>query len=152
MFRKVLVANRGEIACRVIRTLRRLGVASVAVYSDADRYSPHVRQADESVRIGPAPVAESWSRQDRLIAAAKTFGAQAIHPGYGYLSESAPFAEACVGGHRVRGPHPGADARLRTEAPRPGIAVATGVPLLPGSALLAKSRRRVGKRSELGIR
>ena len=95
MFTKVLIANRGAIACRIIRTLKRLGIHSVAVYSDADRYSRHVQLADEAVHIGPAPAAESYLRQDRIIEAARRTGAQAIHPGYGFLSENASFAERC---------------------------------------------------------
>ena len=94
MFRKIIIANRGEIACRIARTCRRLGVATVAVYSDADAHAPHVRAADESVRIGPPPVRESYLRVDQLIDAARRTGAQALHPGYGLLSESAELADA----------------------------------------------------------
>jgi acetyl/propionyl-CoA carboxylase alpha subunit len=94
MFRKVLVANRGEIAVRVIRALRELGIGSIAVYSDADRASLHVRMADEAVHIGPAPSSESYLRIDRILEASKALGAEAIHPGYGFLSENAEFAAA----------------------------------------------------------
>src|SRR5438876_3249729 len=93
MFTKVLVANRGAIACRILRTLRRMGVASVAVYSDADRHSAHVEQADEAVPIGAASPAQSYLSIEALLAAAAKTGPQAIHPGYGFLSESAVFAE-----------------------------------------------------------
>ncbi|KAB2853840.1 MAG: 3-methylcrotonyl-CoA carboxylase, partial [Bauldia sp.] len=93
MFDKILIANRGEIAVRVIRTARRLGVATVAVHSDADAGALHVAMADEAVHIGPSPVGESYLVADRIIAAAKDTGAQAIHPGYGFLSENADFVE-----------------------------------------------------------
>ncbi|GAB4574375.1 MAG: acetyl/propionyl/methylcrotonyl-CoA carboxylase subunit alpha [Rhodothalassiaceae bacterium] len=93
MFRKILIANRGEIACRIIKTARRMGIATVAVYSDADRDALHVEMADEHVHIGPAPVAESYLKADRIIAAAKETGAEAIHPGFGFLSERARFVE-----------------------------------------------------------
>src|SRR5437879_1917327 len=96
MFNKVLIANRGVIACRVIRTLRNMGVASVAVYSDADAHSMHVAQASEAVCIGPAPAAQSYLSVESILAAACQTGAEAIHPGYGFLSENADFAEACA--------------------------------------------------------
>lgn len=96
MFSKILIANRGEIACRVIRTCRRLGIKTVAVYSDADKNALHVRMADEAVHIGPAPSSESYLKGDVIIQAAQETGAEAIHPGYGFLSENAAFSKACA--------------------------------------------------------
>ena len=119
MFDKVLIANRGAIACRIIRTLRSMGVKSVAVYSEADRHSLHVRLADEAVEIGPAPAAQSYLRAEKILEAAKATGAQAIHPGYGFLSENPGFAEDCAtAGIAFIGPSPDADARLRPQAHR----------------------------------
>src|SRR5258708_23023484 len=96
MFAKILIANRGEIACRVIKTARRLGIKTVAVYSDADRLARHVALADEAVHIGASPARDSYLVADKIIAAARHTGAQAIHPGYGFLSENAGFAETCA--------------------------------------------------------
>ena len=95
MFNKILIANRGEIACRVIKTARRLGIKTVAVYSEADAGARHVRLADEAVLIGPAPARESYLVIERIVAAARQTGAQAIHPGYGFLSENEDFCHAC---------------------------------------------------------
>ena len=92
MFKKILIANRGEIACRVIATAKKLGIATVAVYSEADREARHVALADEAVLLGPAPSRESYLVADKIIAAAQATGAQAIHPGYGFLSENEQFA------------------------------------------------------------
>src|ERR1700740_3073896 len=97
MFRKLLIANRGEIACRVAATARRLGIASVAVYSDADAGAAHVAACDEAIRIGGSPSADSYLRIDRIVAAARASGAEAIHPGYGFLSEGAAVATAGAG-------------------------------------------------------
>jgi urea carboxylase len=108
MFRKVLIANRGAIACRVIRTLRKMGIGSVAVYSEADKHALHVSLADEAVLIGPAPAAQSYLSSERIFAAARQTGAEGIHPGYGFLSENADFAEGT--GDREWGP---VAARLR---------------------------------------
>ena len=96
MFRKILIANRGEIACRVTRTAQRLGMSTVAVFSEADANAMHVAMADEAVFLGPAPVQESYLLIDKIIEAAHRTGAEAIHPGYGFLSENATFAEACA--------------------------------------------------------
>src|ERR1700745_3694871 len=96
MLKTLLIANRGEIACRVIRTARRMGIKTVAVYSDADANALHVQMADAAVRLGPPPPRESYLNIDAVLAAAKQPGADAIHPGYGFLSENAEFAEACA--------------------------------------------------------
>src|SRR6476646_5671439 len=95
MFRKILIANRGVIACRIIRTLKRLGISPVAVYSEADKHAPHVLLSDDAVLLGPPPAAESYLNPSAIIEAARETGAEAIHPGYGFLSENAGFAEAC---------------------------------------------------------
>jgi acetyl-CoA carboxylase biotin carboxylase subunit len=132
--RKVLVANRGEIAVRIIRALREAGIPSVAVYSDADRGSLHVRMADEAAYLGPAPSSESYLRIDRLLAAAKHHGADAVHPGYGFLSENADFADACAEvGLTFIGPSGDSIRRLGSKTSARELAIASGVPVLPGT-------------------
>ena len=135
MFRKVLVSNRGEIAVRVIRALRERGIRSVAVYSDVDRTSLHVRMADEAVHIGPAASSESYLRSDKIIAAALERGAEAIHPGYGFLSENADFADACVAtGLVFIGPPASAIRAMGSKTAARKIAEAAGAPIVPGTA------------------
>jgi urea carboxylase len=135
--RTLLVANRGAIACRIMRTARRLGMRTVAVYSEADAHSLHVQQADEAVCVGPAPSAESYLRIDRILDAARSTGAQAIHPGYGFLSENAGFAEACEeAGVVFVGPTPQQMRSFGLKHTARELARVNDVPLLPGSGLL----------------
>ena len=130
MFKKVLIANRGAIACRIVRTLRHMGVGSVAVYSTADRHSLHVRDADEAVEIGPAASAQSYLSVNALLSAAARTGAEAIHPGYGFLSENAGFAEACEkAGVVFIGPTPEQLRLFGLKHTARSIASANGVPL-----------------------
>lgn len=137
MFRKVLVANRGEIARRVVRTLRRMGIASVAVYSDADRFTPGVLEADEAVRLGPAPAAESYLNIEAVVAACRATGAEAVHPGYGFLSENVTFAERLAAeGIAFIGPKPEHLRAFGLKHTARELARASGVPLLPGTGLL----------------
>jgi 3-methylcrotonyl-CoA carboxylase alpha subunit len=133
VIQKLLIANRGEIACRIMRTARRLGMANVAVYSDADATALHVQQADEAVRLGPAPVRESYLDGARVIAAALATGADAIHPGYGFLSENADFADACLAaGLRFIGPPPAAIRAMGGKSAAKALMEAAGVPVVPG--------------------
>src|SRR5688572_26678272 len=133
MFTSLLIANRGEIACRIIRTAQRLGVRTVAVHSDADTQALHVRMADEAVPIGPAPARQSYLDVGRIIAAARETGAEAIHPGYGFLSENADFAETCAEAGIVFVGPPAAAIRamgLKDGAKR--LMECAGVPVVPG--------------------
>ena len=138
MFSKVLVANRGEIAVRIIRTLKGMGVASVAIYSHADRESPHVALADHAVCVGPSPAKESYLRASRILQIARETGAQAIIPGYGFLSENASFAEACAeAGIVFIGPTPAQIRNFGLKHRSRELAEHAGVPLTPGTGLLS---------------
>src|SRR6188472_2827306 len=133
MFSKILIANRGEIACRVIRTAKRMGIKTVAVYSDADARSPHVRMADESVRLGPAPAAESYLKAELIIDACKVTGAEAVHPGYGFLSERTTFAKALEkAGIAFIGPPVKAIAAMGDKIESKKLAAKAGVNVVPG--------------------
>ena len=134
MFKKILIANRGEIALRVIRACREMGIASVAVYSDADARAPHVREADEAVHIGPPPSAESYLKGDRIIEAAQRLGAEAIHPGYGFLSEREWFARAVRDAGLVFiGPPAEAIAAMGSKTAARQLAIDANVPVVPGT-------------------
>ncbi|MBB4153760.1 propionyl-CoA carboxylase alpha chain [Sphingomonas jinjuensis] len=133
MFKKILVANRGEIACRVFRTAKRMGLKTVAVYSDADARAPHVLMADEAVRLGPAPAAESYLKAELILLAAKETGADCIHPGYGFLSERESFAKACAeAGIAFVGPPPNAIAAMGDKIESKKLAKQAGVNVVPG--------------------
>ncbi len=153
MFKKILIANRGEIACRVLRTAHRLGYRTVAVYSDADAASPHVRQADEAVRIGPAPAAESYLNIAALLRAAQLTGADAVHPGYGFLSERADFAQACADAGLVFiGPPPQAIRAMGHKALAKQRMQQAGVPCAPGYGGAEQSDERLSAEAQaLGL-
>jgi 3-methylcrotonyl-CoA carboxylase alpha subunit len=152
MFSSLLIANRGEIACRVIRTARRMGIKTVAVYSDADIGAPHVAMADLAVRIGPPPARESYLSVGAILEAARTSGANAVHPGYGFLSENAEFAEACAkAGLVFVGPPPSAIRAMGLKDAAKALMANAGVPVVPGyhggeqsAAHLSKEAERVG--------
>ena len=152
MFKKILVANRGEIACRVMRTARSLGIATVAVYSEADAGARHVRMADEAVLSGPAPARESYLVGERILEAARRSGAEAIHPGYGFLSENEDFAEACErAGIVFIGPPASAIRAMGSKSAAKALMERAGVPLTPGyhgedqdPQLLAREAARIG--------
>jgi 3-methylcrotonyl-CoA carboxylase alpha subunit len=149
MFRKILVANRGEIACRVIRTARRMGIATVAVYSDADRDALHVAMADEAVHIGAAPPRESYLRAERIIEACRRTGAEAVHPGYGFLSENASFSDDCKNNHIVFiGPPASAIEAMGSKSAAKAIMGAAGVPLVPGYHEADQSDERLKQAAE----
>ena len=146
MFSKILIANRGEIACRVILTARKMGVATVAVYSDADRNALHVSMADEAVHIGSAPSRESYLRADRIIEACKATGAEAVHPGYGFLSENSQFAQLCSeNGIVFIGPPTGAIEDMGSKSAAKTIMEKAGVPLVPGYHEADQSPERLAR-------
>src|SRR5512134_2487675 len=152
MFKKILIANRGEIACRVAATAKRMGIRTVAVYSDADANALHVAACDEALHIGGSAPKESYLRWDRIIAAAHATGAQAIHPGYGFLSENEDFAQACADAGLVFiGPPPSAIQAMGLKAASKQLMEKAGVPLVPGyhgadqdPALLKREAGRIG--------
>ncbi|MCL9982921.1 MAG: acetyl/propionyl/methylcrotonyl-CoA carboxylase subunit alpha [Erythrobacter sp.] len=149
MITKLLIANRGEIACRIMRTARSMGVATVAVYSDADAKALHVRQADESVHIGPSPAAESYLVGAKIIAAAKQTGADAIHPGYGFLSENADFAQAVLDAGLIWvGPKPASIRAMGLKDAAKQLMRAAGVPVTPGYDGSDQSVERLTKEAE----
>ncbi|OBV11631.1 acetyl/propionyl/methylcrotonyl-CoA carboxylase subunit alpha [Erythrobacter dokdonensis] len=149
MITKLLIANRGEIACRIIRTARAMGIATVAVYSDADAKALHVRQADEAVHIGPSPAAESYLVGAKIIAAAKQTGADAIHPGYGFLSENADFAQAVIDAGLIWvGPKPASIRAMGLKDAAKQLMRAAGVPVTPGYDGSDQSVERLTKEAE----
>ncbi len=151
MFKTILIANRGEIACRIIRTAQRMGIRCVAVYSEADHASLHVRLADEAICIGPAPAAHSYLDAGKVLAAAKHSGAEAIHPGYGFLSENAAFAEACFeAGIAFIGPTPQQMRAFGLKHTARELAHAAQVPLLPGTGLLDSIEQALAAASKIG--
>ena len=149
MIAKLLIANRGEIACRIIRTCREMGVATVAVYSDADAKALHVRQADEAVHIGPSPAAESYLVGEKIIAAAQATGAQAVHPGYGFLSENAAFAQAVIDAGLIWvGPKPASIEAMGLKDAAKTLMREAGVPVTPGYEGADQSAQRLAQEAE----
>ena len=151
MFGKVLIANRGAIACRIIRTLDRMGVASVAVYSEADRHAMHVARAGEAVAIGASSAAESYLKIDAIIGAARLTGAEAIHPGYGFLAENPEFAETCAeAGIVFIGPSPAQMRAFGLKHEARELARRAGVPLAPGSGLIGDVAQAQAEAARIG--
>jgi len=151
MFSKILIANRGEIACRIIRTCDRLSISSVAVYSEADTYALHVSMANEAVAIGEALATESYLRWEKILEAAKQTGAEAIHPGYGFLSENAEFAEACAQeGIVFIAPTPEQMRSFGLKHTARELAQQNQVPLLPGTGLLASVENALEEAERIG--
>src|SRR3954453_18478666 len=151
MFEKVLVANRGEIAVRVMRTLEEMGIVSVGVYSEADRDSPHVAEADEAHLLGAAVPAESYLNIEKLVEVAEAAGAQAIHPGYGFLAENADFARACeTAGIAFIGPTSEQMIAFGLKHTARELAAGNGVPMLPGTGLLHSDQEAVDASTSVG--
>src|SRR5579883_268189 len=152
MFKKIVIANRGEIAVRIMATCREMGIATVAVYSEADSQAKHVREADEAYLIGPAPAIQSYLRTEAILEVARRSGAQAIHPGYGFLSENATFAEACEqAGIVFVGPPAGAMRVMGSKIAAKALAQSVGAPTVPGyngesqqDDLLLEEAQRIG--------
>jgi propionyl-CoA carboxylase alpha chain len=152
MFKKILIANRGEIACRVMKTARRMGIKTVAVYSDADAQAMHVQMADEAVHIGPPPAAQSYLLIDKIVAACKATGAEAVHPGYGFLSEREAFPVALAKeGIVFIGPNPGAIAAMGDKIESKKAAAAAKVSTVPGHlGEIADAKEAVKIAEEIG--
>ena len=152
MITSLLIANRGEIACRIIRSARQMGIRTVAVYSDADAKALHVRSADEAIHIGPSPARDSYLVGEKIIAAALATGAEAVHPGYGFLSENAEFAQAVIDAGLVWvGPRPASITAMGLKDAAKKLMAAAGVPVTPGymgennePAFLAEQAARIG--------
>src|SRR6202158_3081131 len=152
LFNKVLVANRGEIAIRVMRACRELGIATAAVYSDADRNAIHVRYADEAHHIGAAPATESYLQLERIVKVAHDSGAEAIHPGYGFLSEKPAFPDACeAAGIQFIGPPASAMRALSSKVSARKMAVDHGVPVTPGTGAIGDPAAAVAAAKEIGF-